>query len=81
MCEVKHYIPTCRCRPLPSFCTYQPPSQYFIPDFEKCILPENITAIFTFFYFYIFELTNSLNKFFIPQTLCFIRSISSKSLH
>lgn len=51
MCEVKHYIPTCWYRPLPSFCTDQPRSQYFIPDFEKCLLPENITAIFTFFIF------------------------------
>lgn len=54
MCEVKHYIPTCRYRPLPSFCTDQPRSQYFIPDFEKCLLPENITAIFTFFLFLYF---------------------------
>lgn len=50
MCEVKHGILTCRTyRPLPSFCTYQPRSQYFIPDFERCILPQNISAIFYLF--------------------------------
>lgn len=47
---------------------------YITPKYLCNLLPFYKNA-FHKFYFYIFELTNSLNKFFIPQTLCFIRSI------
>lgn len=47
---------------------------YITPKYLCNLLPFYKNA-FHKFYFYIFELTNSLNKFFIPQTLCFIRFI------